>query len=157
MSCFGGCGYYRRRRLAALQQSAEIQPSRCHVTHERCANTRQSYYAYTGPGADPVPDVLHLPPPYTEVMNQPNLYPVNKVDLPPYPGPPSAKGESSCLPGDTIHPPPYTELTPSMPVSLGDGSLHQSAPTVSVTHTEASTQEHDITTGRRNLEAANNG
>lgn len=67
MSCFGGCGYYRRRRLAALQQSAEIQPSRCHVTHERCANTRQSYYAYTGPGADPVPDVLHLPPPYTEV------------------------------------------------------------------------------------------
>ncbi|KAK7488757.1 hypothetical protein BaRGS_00020054 [Batillaria attramentaria] len=104
MSCFGGCGYYRRRRLAALQQSVSSQsPSRSCASRFRRHIPSQDYYAYTGPGVDATPDILHLPPPYTEVMQQPGLYPVNKMELPPYPGPPEAKETIDWIQCDNPH------------------------------------------------------
>lgn len=124
MSCFGGCGYYRRRRLAALQQSspatspARTYPSRFH--RRLCRPTpSQENFAYAGPEIDGTPVNMHLPPPYTEVMQQPGLYPVNKMNLPPYPGPPDAKDAESgtvCQQG-TVNPPPYSEVAQSCTVS----------------------------------------
>ena len=72
MSCFGGCGYYRRRRMAAMQQglstslSTSQSPRRVCTSRQRRHTPQPDVYAYTGPGADTVTD-LHLPPPYTEV------------------------------------------------------------------------------------------
>ncbi|KAK7110576.1 uncharacterized protein [Littorina saxatilis] len=114
MSCFGGCGYYRRRRLAAMQQSMGM-PQTATVRPVCTARTRRQpqpgFYAYTGPGSHSSPD-SQLPPPYTEVMQQPNLYPVNKVDLPPYPGPPINKDSSAGMDNgdDEVSPPPYYQV-----------------------------------------------
>ena len=87
MSCFGGCGYYRRRRLALLSHSPgssptghspSISPSHtggCRRGHER--HGRQfNLFAYNGPGnvgMYPIPQyhqpplVASMPPAYAEV------------------------------------------------------------------------------------------
>ncbi|KAL8598354.1 hypothetical protein ACOMHN_047675 [Nucella lapillus] len=112
MSCFGGCGYYRRQRLAAMQQTTTATPTVAHrvcVTRQMRSGPRSGLYAYTGPGADTGSSVA-LPPPYTEVMQQPSLYPVNKVDLPPYPGPPANKDASQVSEAEEVSPPPYCEV-----------------------------------------------
>ncbi|XP_041367589.1 uncharacterized protein LOC121382146 [Gigantopelta aegis] len=93
MSCFGGCGYYRRRRLMVMQQGRQchLPATTQHLTiHPMQAGIREppAFYAYTGPGAPPHPDMSNLPPPYYDVMTQPDLYPSNKAELPPYPGVP---------------------------------------------------------------------
>ncbi|XP_064614272.1 WW domain binding protein 1-like [Liolophura sinensis] len=94
MSCFGGCGYYKRRQMLFARQRASglslAPPPRS--TH-RNSRTPVSVampiyphaYAYSGPGADPGAYFM-APPPYSEVVSQPDLYPVNKSELPPYPG-----------------------------------------------------------------------
>ncbi|GFO04936.1 vesicular, overexpressed in cancer, prosurvival protein 1-like [Plakobranchus ocellatus] len=140
MSCFGGCGYYRRRRLAMLSRSpvsSAAHTSSVTLSHhggsgqraqERRAR-RFNYFAYNGPGNMGIfpmpqyiqePSVTSLPPAYSEVVNQPSLYPVNdKTGLPPYPGLdkpengqvlPVAAGGASVWPiEDSRLPPPYSE------------------------------------------------
>lgn len=137
MSCFGGCGYYRRRRIAALQQTPSQSPARsCASRFRRHHNPAPDYYAYTGPGANATPDILHLPPPYTEVMQQPGLYPVNKMELPPYPGPPEgAKDEESgtLYRPETANPPPYSEVAQTCTVYSEVSNSHSSSPAVQPT------------------------
>ncbi|KAK3791310.1 hypothetical protein RRG08_012497 [Elysia crispata] len=107
MSCFGGCGYYRRRRLAMLSHSPGSSPTGLSPTispahaGSNCRGQERSgrqfnFFAYNGPGnvgMYPVPQyhqpplVASMPPAYAEVVNQPGVYPVNgKTGLPPYPG-----------------------------------------------------------------------
>ncbi|XP_076472116.1 uncharacterized protein LOC143301598 isoform X2 [Babylonia areolata] len=115
MSCFGGCGYYRRQRLAAMQLSASATPTsprRVCVTSQRRTVPPSGLYAYTGPGADSG-STAALPPPYAEVMQQPSLYPMSKAELPPYPGPPADKDPMQVGNADEVSPPPYCEV--SMP------------------------------------------
>jgi len=137
MSCFGGCGYYRRRRMAALQQTVVTSPVGRRIArnplqrrHTPDSVQHTALYAYTGPGAD----VMHsaqLPPPYAEVIQQPNMYPINKVELPPYPGPPAQKGDTSRADDDEVSPPPYCEVA-IPPAAVGGGSAvastHMSVP-----------------------------
>ncbi|KAK3108994.1 hypothetical protein FSP39_020426, partial [Pinctada imbricata] len=93
MSCFGGCGYYKQRQRYAQSQNTffgSIGRDRS-TTHRNNGaiivdHTHPSYYAYSGPGADIPAEVTMQPPPYSEVVTQPVLYPANKSDLPPYPG-----------------------------------------------------------------------
>jgi hypothetical protein len=150
MSCFGGCGYYRRRRLAMLTRTPNPPPLRPTTILEPAqrrtrirsyeGNTRQlNFFAYIGPGVSLPEPVSNLPPAYAEVVNQPVLYPSNKMELPPYPGndkpedghfgfvpPPTSMitNQETCLP------PPYTEYTyGSSQPPLPPGSMSsQSAP-----------------------------
>lgn len=129
MSCFGGCGYYRRRRLAMLSRSSSppaTRPNTVLVSYPRarCSRSQEgsrqfNFFAYNGPGLNGPEPVSNLPPAYAEVINQPNLYPINKVQLPPYPG--NDKPEDGYLmysqqgsallppPPDANLPPPYSE------------------------------------------------
>ncbi|XP_005093973.1 proline-rich protein 2 isoform X1 [Aplysia californica] len=139
MSCFGGCGYYRRRRLALLTQSPSppLRPTPRHVLslqrhgRQRRANQESrntaayNYFAYNGPGVIP-PETSGLPPAYAEVMSQPAMYPPNKVELPPYPGLVKPDGQMMYSPqGPQVDPisepapPPYSEFQYGPPPSEG--------------------------------------
>ncbi|CAG5117911.1 unnamed protein product [Candidula unifasciata] len=128
MSCFGGCGYYRRRRLAMLTRTSHPSQLRTATVLEpvqrrsRCRSTEGqpqqfNFFAYIGSGVSLPPPVSNLPPAYAEVISQPSPYPYNKVELPPYPG--SDKPEDHHYPftplsstvhhHDTTMPPPYNE------------------------------------------------
>ncbi|ESO90719.1 hypothetical protein LOTGIDRAFT_163994 [Lottia gigantea] len=104
MSCFGGCGYYRRKRMAAISRIQQrdrmgvIPPATDYMNrprshHHSAVNVHPNFMVYTGPGLDR--DSSYLPPPYSEVVSQPNMYPPNKTDLPPYPGAPIITADSS--------------------------------------------------------------
>uniref|UniRef100_A0A2C9LN03 WW domain binding protein VOPP1 n=1 Tax=Biomphalaria glabrata TaxID=6526 RepID=A0A2C9LN03_BIOGL len=77
MSCFGGCGYYRRRRLALMSRSSSltrpdtILPAPCHSSTRRSRNQEGSrqfnFFAYNGPGFNGPEPVSNLPPAYYEV------------------------------------------------------------------------------------------
>uniref|UniRef100_A0A0B7BU41 WW domain binding protein VOPP1 n=1 Tax=Arion vulgaris TaxID=1028688 RepID=A0A0B7BU41_9EUPU len=149
MSCFGGCGYYRRRRMALLtrvpnhlsaRHAAVISPMERRSSRGSDGSSRQfNFFAYNGPGSNlPVPFVSNLPPPYAEVVDQPDLYPINKLELPPYPGsykpddyqaallPP---GSSTLPPHESSLPPPYCEYSSEppqlpLPVVQNDSSSH---------------------------------
>ncbi|KAI8793576.1 proline-rich protein 2 isoform X1 [Biomphalaria glabrata] len=142
MSCFGGCGYYRRRRLALMSRSSSltrpdtILPAPCHSSTRRSRNQEGSrqfnFFAYNGPGFNGPEPVSNLPPAYYEVVNQPNLYPVNKAELPPYPGFSKnddsenifpSQGSAMGPPLQANLPPPYTEFQYSS--SLPATSLNQ--------------------------------
>lgn len=78
MSCFGGCGYYRRRRLAMLTRSSAAQPTRPNVILTPCqraqrttiqdGNRQFNFFAYSGPGFNGPEAISNLPPAYNEVM-----------------------------------------------------------------------------------------
>ncbi|KAK6166782.1 hypothetical protein SNE40_023404 [Patella caerulea] len=126
MSCFGGCGYYRRKRMAAMsrlqqrQRQGALQTSIDLMSNRtRYPGQHQSYLAYTGPGVES--DMSYLPPPYSEVVSQPDMYPPNKSELPPYPGAPvisaDSQGGNTSLPLNPHHlnsqipqPPPYSDV-----------------------------------------------
>ncbi|XP_046349837.2 vesicular, overexpressed in cancer, prosurvival protein 1-like isoform X2 [Haliotis rufescens] len=126
MSCFGGCGYYRRRRMATLHQQRQRAPITTRRTnHIRGSSTRnsQSYLAYVGPAASDPPEISFLPPPYSEVSSHPGMYPENKADLPPQysliasnyagsPSPPMALNAQDLAAGtnNMPKPPPYCEV-----------------------------------------------
>ncbi|KAH9496893.1 hypothetical protein Btru_010089 [Bulinus truncatus] len=148
MSCFGGCGYYRQRRLALMSRSSSLTrpdpvlPATCHRSTRRSRSQEGSrqfnFFAYNGPGFNGPEPVSNLPPAYYEVLNQPNLYPANKIELPPYPGI-IKTGEDSQLvyssqrqtvvPSlDASLPPPYTESycnSSLLPFSQSQSSYHQ--------------------------------
>ncbi|XP_069111537.1 uncharacterized protein [Argopecten irradians] len=104
MSCFGGCGYYKQRQRFArsrgvcgvtlatqlgnhphphqpstLRPGISINPAHLQSSH--------SNFGYTGSG-DIRSGITLQPPPYSEVMMQPELYSAQKSEeiLPPYPG-----------------------------------------------------------------------
>ncbi|GFS07723.1 vesicular, overexpressed in cancer, prosurvival protein 1-like [Elysia marginata] len=140
MSCFGGCGYYRRRRLAMLSRSpvssptghspsiSPSQPGDGRSRGQERHNRQYNLFAYSGSsnvGMYPIPQyhqptmVASMPPAYNEVVNQPSLYPVNgKSVLPPYEEQDKTvnnqlmpSGGASVWPvGDSSLPPPYTEF-----------------------------------------------
>ncbi|RUS80235.1 hypothetical protein EGW08_012000 [Elysia chlorotica] len=163
LSCFGGCGYYRRRRLAMLSNSPGASPAGLSPTISpshgagNCGRGQErqgrpfNFFAYNGPGNAamyPVPQyhqpplVASMPPAYAEVVNQPNIYPVSgKAVLPPYPGQDNAQMVPSAGAGagiwpleDSSLPPPYTEF----PTSPGQ-------PDSSHTHQSPETLEHGVT------------
>uniref|UniRef100_A0A0B6YMM4 WW domain binding protein VOPP1 n=1 Tax=Arion vulgaris TaxID=1028688 RepID=A0A0B6YMM4_9EUPU len=160
MSCFGGCGYYRRRRLSMLTRTSNrlpLRPTAILEPTQRRTRSRShegsaqqfNFFAYIGPGVTLPEPISNLPPAYAEVINQPVQYPFSKIELPPYPGndkpdddhlafasppPPS----SSMLPHqETCLPPPYSEHTysssqpPFIPVP-GDVSSQDVPPQRSV-------------------------
>lgn len=78
MSCFGGCGYYRRRRLAMLTRASHPPPLRTATVLEpvqRRSRFRSAegeprqfnFFAYIGPGVSLPEPVSNLPPAYAEV------------------------------------------------------------------------------------------
>ncbi|XP_063422240.1 WW domain binding protein VOPP1-like [Mytilus trossulus] len=117
MSCFGGCGYYKQRQRIIRRRTGS--PARSNrrsrtIILTNTGETNPTSYAYSGPGAEPYSNV-YQPPPYSEVMLHPGLYPTNKENLPPYPGDSSQnRTATDTVPINTdtvpIQPPPYTEI-----------------------------------------------
>ncbi|XP_033762025.1 uncharacterized protein LOC117343675 [Pecten maximus] len=102
MSCFGGCGYYKQRQRFARSRGVcgvtmtsqlghnPLQPSTIRTgigANHAHLQSSHSNFGYTGSG-DIRSGLTLQPPPYSEVMMQPELYPAHKseVILPPYPG-----------------------------------------------------------------------
>jgi len=121
MSCFGGCGYYRRRRLALMtpSRSPPLRPAGRTILsphHNRGMGPQPvvdaspyNYFVFSGAGPMQ-PQVTNMPPAYAEVMRQPGLFPPNKVELPPYPGPDKPADAPSMSTVNEVSPPPYAEF-----------------------------------------------
>lgn len=157
MSCFGGCGYWRRRQLLLAQHQQHMMGhyDNYHTPSNRGtyngphltlpvfpANYDPSIFVGGGGGTavharnigdygahPPSQQFFPSPPPYSEVVAKPEVWPPSKDELPPYPGEPVvsaneatampqniAEGEplaadSSSVPGL----PPYSSINPASP------------------------------------------
>ncbi|OWF40025.1 uncharacterized protein LOC110464361 [Mizuhopecten yessoensis] len=128
MSCFGGCGYYKQRQRFSRSRGvcgvtvpsqggrSSRQPSTIRSgtsNNPSLLPSSHSNFGYTG--SEYVRPGLNLrPPPYSEVMMQPDLYPAHKSELvlPPYPGTqqvsPHNSGSSEPSSSGLPQPPPYS-------------------------------------------------
>lgn len=114
MSCFGGCGYYKQRQRIIRGQSGSPSHTNRRSRTIILTNTTETVtpYAYSGPGAEPYNNVFQ-PPPYSEVMLHPGLYPTNKENLPPYPEDSNQERTEAVPINNEValpQPPPYTEI-----------------------------------------------
>ncbi|XP_033111738.1 vesicular, overexpressed in cancer, prosurvival protein 1-like [Anneissia japonica] len=116
MTCFGGCGYYRRRQV--YLQTASGQRIPVGQTTYLTSGVQPVHHPYQ-PTAAPV-GTFQSPPPYSEVTSKPNLYPkTGDAAYPPqapyYQGPyyqfPTAATEYSNQP-PPAYIPPQTNTTP---------------------------------------------
>ncbi|KAL3832450.1 hypothetical protein ACJMK2_024092 [Sinanodonta woodiana] len=136
MSCLGGCGYYKQRQrmirsrsnsslgfFSSLQPRSSSRRSRGNMATVMLEPSNNLPYGNTGPpNMTPYPDLTLSPPPYSEVVSQPDLYPVNKSNLPLYPGDQIINTQSGQHPltvcgnvSQFPQPPPYTEVAKQSP------------------------------------------
>ncbi|CAH1789156.1 unnamed protein product, partial [Owenia fusiformis] len=122
MSCFGGCGYWKRRQWMMSQQRAHMQANAHQQTTGQPMPGMPVYpYVYDNPYATtettaPPQGAFPTPPAYSEVISKPNQFPGSKTDLPPYPGFTQAPLNTVSSPGPVAGPPappPYA-ATPTV-------------------------------------------
>ncbi|XP_013389684.1 vesicular, overexpressed in cancer, prosurvival protein 1-like [Lingula anatina] len=91
LSCFGACGYWRRRQwMLAQQRTTTAQQGHLFIPSMDYTNPAgPQMYPYGGPyPQQQAQGNFPSPPPYAEVISKPDAYPPSKQDLPPYPGEP---------------------------------------------------------------------
>jgi len=143
MSCFGGCGYWRRRQLLLAQHQQHM------MGHYDNYHTSGNRVTYNGPhltmpvfaagydpsifvggggaavharnigdfGANPqTQQFFPSPPPYSEVVAKPEVWPPSKDELPPYPGEPIVSAnQGEAMPQNAVGEEPFATGTAAVP------------------------------------------
>lgn len=137
MSCFGGCGYYKHRQRLIGGEPVRGQRGFFSILvqshRERGRDTRRvltpqnSGYPdhlgyYYGRYPDTNLEASMAPPPYTEVVSNPDLFPPNVKT-----GMPEDTGAENRPPGNEPsnqmpQPPPYTEVANQSTTGIGAAS-----------------------------------